>query len=159
MARSIGDALGREALHQGAHDGVAARIPAGRDDADGVMGLGDRIERGAQVADLRVDVEAVHGVDAQREILQGRFLHLAGRGGEDGDVHLAQFRDIRDDGQGRQFGETFFRGVAAHDARTLHVRGRQDGLQRGLADIAIAHDRYSDLFHLSSFYRLYTTVG
>ena len=40
----VGDTLRGEALKQGAHNGVTARIPSGRDDADRAIGLGQGAE-------------------------------------------------------------------------------------------------------------------
>ncbi len=53
----VGDAFGGSGLKQGAHYGVAPRIPAGGDHGYGVVGFGYAVERCAELADIRVDVE------------------------------------------------------------------------------------------------------
>ena len=62
-----------QTLHQGANDGIRTWIPAGSDDAHGLCFLINRHQLAAIVNDGRMDVERVHGIDAQRQDLLGIF--------------------------------------------------------------------------------------
>ncbi len=77
----VGKAFRGEALHEGAHDRVAARIPTGGDDAHGVGFLIDGHQVAAVVANHGVDVERVDSIDAQWQNLTGVFFTRTGGGG------------------------------------------------------------------------------
>ena len=90
----VAQSLGSQALHQGADDRVGTWVPSGSNDADGIGLLVDFHQSLTIATDVGMDVERVNGIDAQRKNLFGVFLARAGRGGQDGYVHVLQFFDI-----------------------------------------------------------------
>lgn len=145
----VGDALGGDGLQKGADNGVATRVPAGRDDADGTACLGFGVERAAELGNLGVDVEAVDGVDALGKYLLGVGFDAARGGAEDGDVDGAELVDVGNYGVVFQFGGARGVGVAAYDAGDFKVGRGLEGLEGVAADVAIAHYCCSDFFHNS----------
>lgn len=143
----VGDALGSDGLEHSAHDRVAARVPTGRNDAHRTSGFGALVQAAAQVYDLRVDVKAVHGVDAEGQDFFGILLYAACRGAENGHVDVLQIADVVGHGVAGQFGRSVFGTSAAHDTGHLKVGGGLKGLKRIAAYVAIAHNGCSNLFH------------
>ena len=123
------------------------------------MGLGHFAERTAQVYNLRVDVEAVHGVDAEGEDFLGVLLYLAGGGGEHGHVDVLQFADVLHYGIACQFGGTVLCTLTTHHAGYLEVGRSLKGLQRIAADVSITHNGGSDFLHFDSLLKVSFTFG
>ena len=120
----VGDALGGQRQQQGAHHRVGARIPAGGNDADRLVLLGDGGETLAQVKNLPVDVEAVHGGDALAQQLLRERRHLTGGRAERSHVGVQCVQVV----------------VVMVNASQLHIVGGQNGLFYGLAYVAITYD-------------------
>ena len=148
----VGDALGRQRLHERAHDAVAARIPAGRDDRHGIVGLGFGVERAAQLHNLAVNVEAVDRADAQPEAFLGILLDAARGRGQDGYVHVLEFADAAHHVLAGRLHWSVFRRVATHDAGYLKVGRFLKRLKHILADISISDNGCSNLFHAVFFF-------
>lgn len=144
----VAEAFGREALHEGAHDGVGAWVPSGGNDADGAGLLVELHEALAVAANLCMDVEGVNGVDAQGQDLVGIFLAGAGGSGQDGYIDVLEFADVFDYGVGGQFGGFVLVAVAAHDASHLEIFGCFEGLEGVLSDVAVTYDGCSDFLHI-----------
>ena len=136
-----------ETLHECADDGVGARIPSGRDDGHGAGLLADLHERAAIVHDAGVDVEAVDGVDAQRQYLFGIFLAAACRGGEYGHVDVLQFGDVLDNVIVCQFGGLVLCSRTAHDAGYFKVFRGFQCLYGVASDVAVTDYGCSDFLH------------
>ena len=143
----VGDALGGDGLKEGAHDAVAAWIPTSGDDAHGASGLGTLVERAAELRDLGVDVETVHGVDAQGEDFLGIGFDTAGGRAEEGYINVAQLANVADNGQGCQFGGTILCALTAHDACNFKIGGLLQGLEGIVANVAVAYYGGSNLLH------------
>ena len=90
----VGQSLGGQALHEDTYDGVRTRIPTCGDDAHLARLLAVFHLLGAVVEDAGVDVEAVHGVDAEGNDLLRILRTAAGRSGEDGNVHVLELGDV-----------------------------------------------------------------
>ncbi len=144
----VRQSLRRKALHQRAHDRVGTRVPSGGDYRHGVVLLAHGHESRAVVKDACVDVEAVHGVDAEGEDFLGVFLAAACRRGEDCHVHVFQFGDVLHHLIVCEFQRLVLRSVAAHDAGYLKVGRGLESLNRELSDVAVTHYGCSNLFHL-----------
>ena len=117
----VAQSLRGEALHKGAHDGVASRIPACRDYAHAVVLLADRHEGVAVVKNTCVNVEAVNGVDAKGQNLLGILLAAARRSGENSHVDVLQFPDVLHHFILCQFGWLVLCTVTAHNACNLEI--------------------------------------
>ena len=133
----VADAARCKTLHQSAHDGVAARIPSGTDDAHDAVLLGYGVEGATEVDDAGVDVERVDGIDAHSKALLGILLNLACGSGEYGNIYLTQFTDV---GHYGVSADGAFAHLAAHDACTLHVGGCLDGFEGITANVAVTYD-------------------
>ena len=92
-------------------------------------------------------VEAVNGVDTQRQDLAGIFLTTAGGGGEDGYIHILQFGNIFHYIVCRQFGRLVFCTISSYDTGNLEILCCLKGLHSELTDVSIAYNGCSDLFH------------
>ena len=94
-----------------------------------------------------MDVERIDRIDAEGKALLGIFLHLAGRGGKDGYIHVLQFLDVLYYGVIGEFGGLVLGSCTAHNTCTFHVGSGLDGFERILADIAITYDGCTYLLH------------
>ena len=144
----IAEALGGKALHQRADDGVAARVPTGGNDADGLRLFINRCKGGTVVEDAGVDVERVDGVDAEGQDLPGIFLARTGGRGQDGYIDVLEFADVLNYFVGGQFGGLIVSTVATHDACNFKVRGGLQCLKGILSNVAVTYDGCSDFLHV-----------
>ena len=157
---SVTEAFWGETLHQCAHDTVAARIPSGSDDADGVRILVDSHQSLTVAADVGMDVEGIDSVDAQGQYLLGKLLAGAGGCGQDGNVNVFQLADVLDDLVGCQFCGLVGSSVASHNACNLKVGCGLQGLYSVLSDVAVTYYGCSDFLHnFSVFFGEYVKFG
>ena len=113
------------------------------------MFFGGSIERTAQIYDLRVDVEGIHGVNAECKTLFCVSLHLSGGSSEDSHVHIFEFGDMFHHWIFRQFSRLFTRHVAAHHTSAHHVARSFDSVESIFTNVAITHDGSANfLFHI-----------
>ena len=124
-----------------------SRIPTGRNDRNSVVSLGLGIQRTAQVGNTRMDIEAVHCMDAQCQNLLGILLHTAGRRTEDGYIHTFQFLDIFYHRIVIQFGRTVLGTCTTYDTGNFEIRRSLQSLKHIVPDIAITNDGSSYFFH------------
>ena len=143
----VGDTLGRDGLKEGAHDAVATWIPASGDNAHGTCGLGTLVERAAELGDLGMDIETIHGVDAEGKDFLGISFHAAGGCAEEGHIHLAQFANVADNGQTGQFGGAVLGTLTAHYACNFKIGGLLQGLEGIVANVAVTYYGGSNLLH------------
>ncbi len=144
----VREALRGEALHEGAHDAVGARIPSGGNHGDGARLLVELHEAFAVAANVGMDVERVDGVDAQRQNLLGILLARTGGRGEDGHLHVLQLADVAHHLVGSQFQRLVLSTLTAHDACNLEVGGCLQCFHREAPDVAVAHYGCSDFLHV-----------
>ena len=144
----VAQSLGRNRLQKCAHYGIAARIPTGGNDAHGTGFACCLAEGAAQGGDLRVNVEAVHGVDTEGEDVERKLLYAAGRRGENGYVHVFQLANVAHHAVGFQLCRLFVLGITAHDAGNLEIGRGFKCFNRVAAYVAIAHYGGSYLFHV-----------
>ena len=145
----VAQAFGSQSLHQRTHDAVAARIPSGGNDADGLCLAVQLHESFAIATNLGVDVEAVDGVDAQRQYLPGILFAGARRCSEDSHIDILQFADVAHHVIVGQFGRLLFVTLAAHDARNLEIGCCLQCLHCVAPDVAVTHYGCSDFLHCS----------
>ena len=145
----IADSLGSKALHQGADDGVASRIPSGRNDGDCLMLLGHLVKRTAEVDNLRMNVKAVHRIDAQRQALLGMLLDAAGRCCQNSHIHIGKFLNALHYRIGFQLCRLVFCTMTTDDACNLKIGSHLQCFQRKMSDISISDNGSSNLFHFS----------
>ena len=93
-------------------------------------------------------VETVYSVYPLVQKSYGIFLHFACRHSQKGDIHFAKVIDIVAHFVRCQFRRTVFGALTAHDAGNLEIGGGLQGLQRILADVAVAYYGGSNLFHI-----------
>ena len=86
----VGDAFRSNCFQHGAYDGIASRIPSGRDDRYGFMFFGGSIQGTAQVYDTGVDIETVYRVNTHRQIFFCIFFYAAGRRAKNSYVYFSQ---------------------------------------------------------------------
>ena len=150
----IAQALGGQTLHQGAYNAVAARIPTGGNDADGVGLLVQGHQAFTIATDIGMNVERVDGIDAQRQYLLGILLATAGRSSEDSDVDILQFSDVLHHLVVGQFSGFVCCSVSTHHTGNLEVGSGFQSLNTVLSNVAVTHYGCSDLFHLSLSFML-----
>jgi len=148
----IAQALGGEALHQGAHDRVGAWVPSGSNDADGIGLLVDLHEALTIAANVGVDVERVDGIDTQGQDLLGVFFARAGGSGQNGNVHILQFFDILNNLILSQFGWLVLCSVSAYYTSNLEVGSCFESLNGVLTDVAVTYDGCTNFLHFLMFF-------
>ena len=103
-----------------------------------------------------VHVEAVDGVDAQLRDLLSIVGAETGRGGENGNVHVAQLLYVVNHLVRLKLQWLVLVALTAHHARDLEIGSRFQCLYREFSNVAVANDGRSYLFHalfvLSLFY-------
>ena len=117
----VAEATGSEALHQRAHNRVAARIPSGSNDADGIGLLTELHQRATVIDDAGMDVEGIDGVDAQGQNLLGILLARTGGGGQDGYIDITQLTDVTDYLVLGELGGFILSTMTAHHACNLEI--------------------------------------
>ena len=94
MGIGIRETFRGKTLHECADDAVRAWIPTSGNDSHTAVLLADGLKGGTVVEDACVDVEAIDGIDAEREDFLRIFLTTAGRGGKDSHIYIFQFGDV-----------------------------------------------------------------
>ena len=99
----------------------------------------------SQLGNLGVDIETIYGMDAEGQNLLGIRLHLAGRGAENGYIHIMEFAHLLHYGIALEFLRAIFRSSTAYNACHFKIRGGLQSLQNVVSDVAIPHDGCSNL--------------
>ena len=111
------------------------------------MGLRYLVEPGTQAADICMDIETVHGINAHGQVLGSILLDLAGRDGQYGDIDFSEFSYIRYYFPSIKFRHALRRSLTAYDSYAFHVAGSIHGLQREAPDVAVADYCHFNFFH------------
>ena len=108
-------------------------------------------QRAAIVADRRVDVERVDGIDAERQNLLGMLLARTGRRSKDGHVDILQFLDVLHHLILSKLGGFVLCATATHNSCDFEIGSGLECLDGIASDVAVAHYGGSDFLHLLTF--------
>ena len=96
-----------------------------------------------------MNIEAIDSVDAERQALFGVFLNAAGWCGKNGHVNILQFFYRFNNLVISKFCWFISGTVAAHNTGKFHIRRCKKRIQSVVANVSVANNRNSNLFHFS----------